>query len=678
MVYRKSCLLFILSILILFGFTTIVVYAGENLLRNPGMEQGDIAWWRVWEFNKNISRFEIQTEDPYEGRYYVTIVSDEENDARLVQQVAVNENTVYKISAWVRTDNVGHADTDLLGANLSIDNHFITSPDVKGTTSGWRYLELYVRPERGLTRLPVALCLGGYGSLNTGKASFDAVEVVEVEDIPARAAVFSVPAPRTDASGDDKGGKNTAGGFSAIRLVYIVLLGAVVLALIVTGIIILRKKGIVKRIPDFVGKWIDTFFPQPEQHLSGIKKITQSPYTKGIVALLLVIIIGLPFVHDIWESIEQEPIPGNENHYVYQAKAILEGRIDIGVRLHDTAQYKGKVYVIYPPFPVLILLPFVAVFGLKTEVTLIAILIAVISVILLARILSRLNVKREVRPWVLLAFFLGTGYWLCLRNSLGVCWFAHVVAVFAMLATLHETLGRGNGILAGLFLGFAFLSRQLSIFFALFIVFGLWTNDRRKDMKNRIMHTLFFFSTLGVCVIGYLAFNYIRFGNIFDTGYAYLELGGFMQYRVQEYGQFSMFHIPFNAVYMFLQGFHLNYGDGPNTVTSVHQWWPLDPFGTSLTFASPFVFYSLRARWKKSLLVPAWISIGIVLVGTLMYYNNGWVQYNTQRFSIDFMPLLIILVALGLQHGNKSFFKLLVLMAVVLNAITMLVIPAAG
>jgi hypothetical protein len=642
------------------------------------MEPGSIEGWRIWEFNKNTSEFRIETENAYEGNKYVTIVSNTENDARLIQHVPVKENKIYKISAWVKTENIGHIETDLLGANLSIDTHFITSPDIKGTTITWKYLELYVRPERRVKEIPVALCLGGYGSLNTGKASFDAIEVIEVDEVPTGAGLFTVTAPKIQPkAGEEKPGKFCE-GINIIPLFVIVLIGAAVLALLITGIIILKKKGVYKRFPDIFRNWIDIFFPQPREDLKGIKQITHSPYTKAIITLILIVLIGFPFVHDIWESIEQEPIPGNENHYVYQAKAILEGRLDIDEKLHDTAEFKGKVYVVYPPFPVLILLPFVAIFGLKTEVTLIAIVLAVISVILLYRILIKVNVVRKNRPWILLAFFFGTGYWLCFRNSLGVCWFAHVVAVFAMLLAIHEALGRGNGILTGLFLGFAFLSRQLSIFFALFLVFALWTNETRKDLKNKIMHSLFFFSGLGVCVIAYLVFNFLRFGNMFDTGYEYLEIGGFMQYRIQKYGQFSIFHIPFNAVYMFLQGFHLNYGDWPNTVTSVHEWWPIDPFGTAITFASPFIIYAIWARWKKSLLITAWISILIVLIGTLSYYNNGWVQYNVQRFSMDFLPVLIILIALGIQHGKKPFWKALILFSVILNAITMLIIPVAG
>jgi 4-amino-4-deoxy-L-arabinose transferase-like glycosyltransferase len=261
---------------------------------------------------------------------------------------------------------------------------------------------------------------------------------------------------------------------------------------------------------------------------------------------------------------------------------------------------------------------------------------------------------------------------------MGVAWFAHVVSVFAVLLAVHEALGRGNGILTGLFLGMAFLSRQLTLFFALFFIIALWTHTKRTSIKKKLFHAGGFLGALGACVLIYLAYNYIRFGNIFDTGYTYLQLGGFMNTRTEKYGQFSIFHIPFNFVYMFLQGFHINYGDWPDWFTSVHEYWPVDPFGTAITFASPFVFYAAWARWKKGLLISSWISIAIICLGTLMYYNNGWVQYNTQRFSLDFFPLLIVIIALGIQKGKKPFWKGLILFAVVMNALTMLMIPPAG
>lgn len=655
------------------------MFAGENLIKNPGMESmshGKPDNWDTWEFNESDAKYSIESGAAREGNRYGVIRCNKENDARFIQEVDVKENKIYRISCWVKTENVG---TKVLGANISILNSVYTSAGVTGTTPDWKYIEMYIRIAPKVKKVIVSLGLGGYWNINSGIAFFDDIRMEETKDVPA--GIETAYITPKDAGKEENTEEHTGTSPASVNLnpvIMPIIIIVLVIGLIGIGIFVVIKFNLFPKITGFIRTWLSDTFPPPPPETGGIKKVLYSPYLKAATILILIIAFGLPFFLDISTSLKNEPWAGNENHYVHLAKAILDGRIDIPYKLHDVAIYNGKYYVIYPPFPVILVLPFVALFGIKLKVTIIGIALAFISCILLYRILGMVNIDKKNRSWILLAFFLGTGYWLCLRNSMGVAWFAHVVSVFAVLLTIHEVLGRGNGFLTGLFLGMAFLSRQLSIFFALFFIVALWNHQKRKSTKNKIFHAAGFLGVLGLSVIIYLIYNYIRFGNIFDTGYTYLELGGFMADRANKYGQFSIHHIPFNFVYMFIQGFHINYGDWPSWVTSVHEWWPVDAFGTALTFASPFIFYAIWAKWKKSLLISAWASIIIICTGTLMYYNNGWVQYNTQRFSLDFLPLLMVIIALGIQHGKKPFWKALILFSVALNALTMLIIPAAG
>ena len=56
-----------------------------------------------------------------------------------------------------------------------------------------------------------------------------------------------------------------------------------------------------------------------------------------------------------------------------------------------------------------------------------------------------------------------------------------------------------------------------------------------------------------------------------------------------------------------------------------------------------------------------------MLGSALLYYYNGWVQVNCQRFSLDFMPLLIWLQALGTLRVDGRLWKAGVVWAVGLN-----------
>ena len=119
------------------------------------------------------------------------------------------------------------------------------------------------------------------------------------------------------------------------------------------------------------------------------------PGVKIGLILIVVIILAAPFVLDLRRSFIQDPIEGFENHYVHLAKAILNGKVNVDVFLHDMALHDGKYYVIYPPFPVVFVLPFVAIFGLKTQLTWIGLALGIVSAMLLFRILVKLGVRKK-------------------------------------------------------------------------------------------------------------------------------------------------------------------------------------------------------------------------------------------------------------------------------------------
>jgi hypothetical protein len=147
---------------------------------------------------------------------------------------------------------------------------------------------------------------------------------------------------------------------------------------------------------------------------------------------------------------------------------------------------------------------------------------------------------------------------------------------------------------------------------------------------------LAFGGAFAVAVGIYLAFNWLRFGNPLDTGYSmWWEVDSFMIERMKQFGPFHPVYFFHNFAYMFLQGFHLEFSL-PMYLNKPH----LDPFGTSLTFASPFIFFAFKARGAKLLLWGAWLSVGLCLLHALFYFGNGWVQENGIRYALDFFPSL--------------------------------------
>ena len=361
---------------------------------------------------------------------------------------------------------------------------------------------------------------------------------------------------------------------------------------------------------------------------------------------------------------------GIYNMYAHQADAFLQGRLYLTERLHDVAKYQGRYYVPFPPFPTIVLLPSVALFGLAhTKATLIATLLTLINFYTFSRLLKRLDVADGLLPWLVAALFMGTGYWLTVVWSHEVWFFAHVVAVTCMLLSLNESMASGRGAVAGLFLGLAILSRQMSFYSAIFLAVALWTNANHSERRDKLIQLGLFALTASLCVAMYLVFNHLRFDNAFKTGYAYLGVTGFLKERLHTYGLFNPIYLIHNLTYMFVQGPHFIF-DGDILPRK------MDPFGTSLTFASPFLLTAFWSNLKKPLRVAAWSTIALALLHMSMYYANGWAQINTQRYALDFIPLLMLLVASSVHRIDKRLFKGLIVYSIALNFVALVVLTS--
>ena len=119
-----------------------------------------------------------------------------------------------------------------------------------------------------------------------------------------------------------------------------------------------------------------------------------------------------------------------------------------------------------------------------------------------------------------------------------------------------------------------------------------------------------------------------------------------------------------------MQGFDVSFND-PAQLSG----WELNGFGTSLLVASPFLLLSLRARWSRLVLALAWLGTVGIIMPMLLYYNNGWWQINAQRFTMDFVPVVMVLTALAARDGLGPYWKGAIVWSLGLNALAWVVIP---
>ena len=363
---------------------------------------------------------------------------------------------------------------------------------------------------------------------------------------------------------------------------------------------------------------------------------------------------------------------GNHNFYLQFADSLMHGHTSLQSStqdIRDLAVYNGKIYLPYPPLPAIILIPFVALFGV-THVNTVAVatIMACICLHLMYKIFTKLKVESQYIPWLMVGLFFGTGFWYALFVSHHLNAFAHITSFLFQLLIINEILGKRRWWLVGILIGCTFLTRQFTLFYILFAT-GFMLYQYKIDKRNiPLADTLGFVLSVSSFVIFYLLYNYVRFGNPLDTGYNHIIYIGVLSDRVQEYGVFNAKYFLFNLYTTLIKGFNIEFeGKSYLNIRDMDAW------GTSLLSASPFIIASIKAQWPKILKYAAWSTILIIYVGQLFYHNNGYQQVNTSRFCLDFLPLLIVLVALGISKIPLWLTKAMVTYAVVLNIISFII-----
>ena len=162
---------------------------GDQLTGSDLLYNGDFSLYSEsaplpsgWELNAyqndtdSVTSGVVQDDD---GTRYISLTNLVANDARVVQAVSVQPNTVYCLSAEIRTSDVQYG----TGANLSIDNYAVDqtycySENLFGSDA-WRAVSLYYRTGAEQTSVNVALRLGGYGTTAIGTAEFRNVSMYE-------------------------------------------------------------------------------------------------------------------------------------------------------------------------------------------------------------------------------------------------------------------------------------------------------------------------------------------------------------------------------------------------------------------------------------------------------------------------------------------------------------------
>ncbi|CAO4153384.1 hypothetical protein LPLAFNJD_LOCUS3930 [Methylorubrum aminovorans] len=375
-------------------------------------------------------------------------------------------------------------------------------------------------------------------------------------------------------------------------------------------------------------------------------------------ALLLAFLLGRGALRD-----------AGVNSHGALADALLHGRLWVEHCPEiDCALFEGRTYIIFPPLPAVLLTPFVALFGFPgfKGFVLLGLSLSVLSLLAWSRIFRALAVERWPALWLLAALaFASPLYQVTLRSD-GVWFFSQTLAFLMMSLSLWAVICRASLPLAGLFVGLAFLCRQMAIFYPLFLLVLALPRDRPLLANPTSVARAALLAGLPVvaAIAVYCAYNAARFGSPFETGYAYIHNPGqdsFIWHRITGTGLFSRDYLLFNMLYLFLQGTHFEFS-GPRLMDLVG----FDKAGTSILVASPWLLLAFYARLDRVFWAGA-ATIAVIAGITLFYHSNGAEQIATQRYVLDWLPILMVLMVRGERPPAFAALPLLVTWGVVAN-----------
>lgn len=405
------------------------------------------------------------------------------------------------------------------------------------------------------------------------------------------------------------------------------------------------------------------------------------------------IIIGIAifFYIIILFLLPQKNIIVKSNYHVVLAESFLKGKIYIDKlpshladnQNNEFVKFNNKYYITFAPVPSILIAPIVAIWGPDIEQRKISYAVGILCLVVFWKILNKTKFNTSTRIWLFIFFLAGNNFLLSIIA--GTSWYlAHSFAILFLLLAINELFGRKRPFVIGLFFIMASLSR-LPVFLSFPFFFFMIINKKIKmnphtlndevapvsrfaRLKKFINPRSYTRNSLGVAlkkifqfllpvfILGliYLIYNYARFQTILDQTYQLIY-----QKQVPG-GTLGVFNIRYfwkNFFYTFIN---------PPQLTDNYRHLIFNLTGTGLFFVSPFFVYIIFASFKRKINYLAAVSIALISIPSLLFYNTGYVQFGP-RFTLDYLPFLMLLLFSGVKKGTSPLVITLIIASVIIN-----------
>jgi hypothetical protein len=365
------------------------------------------------------------------------------------------------------------------------------------------------------------------------------------------------------------------------------------------------------------------------------------------------------------------------NHYALLADAWLHGRQYL---LHgapayagnnDFAEFQGKTYISFPPFPAALMLPFVALSGSPEDFRdgQFVIWLAGITPAVLFLVLEKLrhtgrSPRTETENLVLAGLFaFGTVYFFTAVE--GTVWYAEnaigaALAAFFFLWALEAQIP----VLAGLAIGLAYLTRPpvagLSVFFAL-EAYRVSSTGGRLDARAFLRRCGIFAAPIAASLAIVTWMNWSRYGRATPLYFDHQFLTVGWHDRMLKWGLFGYHYLAKNLGVALTSLPWLpppqHAGGGAAAFGAPFK---VNEHGLALWFTTPIYFWLLwpsrldahpERRWLTFAVA---VAAALPVIADLLYQNPGWRQFG-YRFSNDFAVPLFVLLAVGGRPMRWTF-----------------------
>ncbi len=379
------------------------------------------------------------------------------------------------------------------------------------------------------------------------------------------------------------------------------------------------------------------------------------------LSVWLVYLSSSYFVTLVWDT------PKKTVYFPQLAEAFLDGRTslsDVG-STRDLTSYDGEWYVAFPPLPALLMLPQVARDGVESVNTVqFTVFFGALNAALAYAILGSLarngltRLSHAGNLWLTVLFAFGTVHWY--MSLVGHVWYLSqiVTVTFATLAVLL-VLETRSLFLASLSLAVGMLARpNIALLWILLYALYLEVNFLRlKDWRQSVKPVLFSAIPMVAAASSLLWYNFIRFDSFFDFGYRTMNVGDYLKPALTEYGQFHPRFIVNNLKTMFFALPFWNPACGLPAPSGD---------GMSIFITTPALIFLYKARGKSLWVWGAWLSLLLLTLPLLFYFNNGSFQFGF-RFLMDLILPMLVLLAFGAGERLSVPMRLFILAGVLVN-----------